>query len=147
MTNNVVNNDPSDHDFSAHDALRPSPDAGDEERVVLRARVHLLAADGLLAETVRHPPREYFTLCAQVITDSDLPHAGCPDEECNCELRYCPACIQNAAGWNAEIEEEMQALGWTARVRFDGEIDAPAGVTVRRDASPTPGGTPGPRRP
>lgn len=141
MTNNVVNNDPSDHGFSAHDALRPSPDAGDEERV-LRARVHLLAADGLLAETVRHPPREYFTLCAQVITDSDLPHATCPNEECDCELRYCPACIEHAAGWNAELEDEMHKPGWAARVTVDGEIDAPAGVSVRRDASPTLGGAP-----
>jgi hypothetical protein len=110
-----VTNDISDNGPSANGAVRQSHDDGGEDPL-LRARVHLLAADGLLAVAGTHPPREYFTLCAQVMTDLDLPHATCPDDGCDCELRYCPTCIQHAIGWNAEIEDEMQAPGWTARV-------------------------------
>jgi transcriptional regulator with XRE-family HTH domain len=105
------------------------------------------AATDLLTEPRLYPPRQYVTLCGQVITDMDLPHATCPDDECDCELRYCPTCLQYATGWNAEIEGEMQAPGWTARVGFDGESDAPAGVIARLGSSSAPGGAPAPQRP
>ncbi|MBV9012720.1 MAG: hypothetical protein JO272_11845 [Pseudonocardiales bacterium] len=100
---------------------------GNEDRV-LRARVHLLAADGLLAEPCLYPPREYFTVCGQVITDMDLPHTTCPDDECDCELRYCPTCLQEAITWNAELESEMQAPGWMARASSDGGRQPPFGA-------------------
>ncbi|MGB6162788.1 MAG: hypothetical protein WCF33_00470 [Pseudonocardiaceae bacterium] len=119
------------NDISANGAARQSRDDGDEDQL-LRARVHLLAADGLLAEEDSYLPREYFTLCAQVLTGRDLPHATCPNDECDCELRYCPSCIQHAIEWNAEIEEDMQGPGWTARVSSAQETDAPSGVTATR---------------
>ena len=121
MTNDISDNGPA-----ANGAVRQSHDDGDGDRP-LRERVHLLAADDLLVEAGMHPPRDYLTLCAQVMTDLDLPHATCPDDECDCELRYCPMCIQHALGWNAEIEDEMQAPGWTARAGSDGQLDTPSG--------------------
>lgn len=141
-----MTNDISAHGPAANGAVRQSHDDGGEDRL-LRARVHLLAADGLLAEASMHPPRDYFTLCAQVMTDVDLQHATCPDDECDCELRYCTQCIQHAIGWNAEIEDEMQAPGWTAPVGSDEEIDAPSGMIVRPGSLSAPGGAPAPERP
>ncbi|MGH3844369.1 MAG: hypothetical protein ACRDS0_23420 [Pseudonocardiaceae bacterium] len=66
-------------------------------------RVHLVSADGALTE--RHQTRAYFfTMCGLVLADSDLPAASCPDDGCECEVRYCPECISFAVAWNAEIE-------------------------------------------
>jgi hypothetical protein len=95
-------------------AVRQSQEDAGEDRV-LRARIHLLAADDLLTEPCLSQPREYFTACGQVITDWDLPHAFCPDNECDCELRYCPKCIQDATRWNAELGEETLPPRWAAR--------------------------------
>lgn len=72
---------------------------------LLRARVHLLAADGLLSEESFHSLRVYLTLCGVAMTDLELPHATCP-EECDCELYYCPQCIRWATGWNAEMDQD-----------------------------------------
>lgn len=133
------------NEISVDGAVRQSHKDGGEDRL-LRARVHLLAADGLLTEPCLYRPREYFTVCGQVITNMDLPHAFCPNDECDCELRYCPTCIQYATRWNAELGEEMPAPRGTMGVGFDGEIDAPGGAIVRLSSSSAPGGAPAPRR-
>jgi hypothetical protein len=146
VSSDISANGPSAHNPATNGA-EWQPHADRSEDRVLRERVHLLAADGALAEPCLDPPRQYFTLCGQVITDMDLPHETCPDDTCNCELRYCPTCLRYATGWNAEIEDEMQAPGWTARVGFDGEIDASAGVIVPLGSSSAPGGAPAPQRP
>ncbi|MGH3779276.1 MAG: hypothetical protein ACRDRO_01280 [Pseudonocardiaceae bacterium] len=66
-------------------------------------RVHLVTADGALTE--RYQTRAYiFTLCGQVVADSELPPASRPDDGCECEVRYCQDCIRFAVAWNAEIE-------------------------------------------
>jgi hypothetical protein len=54
---------------------------------------HLLAADEALAEDYR--PGGYLTLCGEVIDTLSLPSARCPDE-CDCELTYCPGCLDVA---------------------------------------------------
>lgn len=72
------------------------------------ARVHLLAADELLTET--YPTRHYFTMCGQLLTGADLPHATC-DDFCGCDVTYyCEKCLHHATGWNAEIDS------WPAQV-------------------------------
>lgn len=79
-----------------------------EHRPPQRRAVHLLAADGLLTD--RYLPRHYFTLCGELLTGADLPHATCEDDDCGCdEVYYCPRCIHEAAGWNAEIDQADQA--------------------------------------
>ncbi|MDQ2884021.1 MAG: hypothetical protein M3Y48_23440 [Actinomycetota bacterium] len=66
-------------------------------------RVHLVSADGALTE--RYRTRAYlFTMCGQVMADSDLPPASCPDDGCECEIRYCQECIRFAVGWNTDIQ-------------------------------------------
>lgn len=58
-------------------------------------RLDLVSADGALTE--RYQARAYFfTLCGQVMADSELPPASCPDDGCECEVRYCQACISFA---------------------------------------------------
>ncbi|MGH3547870.1 MAG: hypothetical protein ACRDQU_07095 [Pseudonocardiaceae bacterium] len=65
--------------------------------------VHLVSADGALTE--RCQARAYFfTLCGQVMADSELPAASCDDDGCQCEVRYCPDCIRFANAWNVEME-------------------------------------------
>jgi hypothetical protein len=90
-------------------AVGHSPEDSTEDRL-LRASIYLLAADGLLAERPFWSPRAYLTLCGKGVTDSDLPHATCPDEECGYEPWYYPECICWATGWNAEAEEEAAQL-------------------------------------
>ncbi len=68
-----------------------------------QARVHLLAADGLLTDP--YLPRCCFTLCGELLAGSDLPHVTCEGDDCGCEvIYYCEKCIHSAAGWNAEID-------------------------------------------
>ncbi len=90
-------------------AVESSRDAG-----LLRARVHLLAADDLLTERYRGRAY-YFTMCGQVITDAQLPHATCEGDECDCEVRYCPDCIDHATRWNAEIDADAAPAGQPSR--------------------------------
>lgn len=76
-----------------------------------RVRVHLLAADGLLgSEGGLRLRRSYWTVCGEVVADSDLPHALCP-EECDCEPYYCPACLRWATVHNAETDARIAAAG------------------------------------
>ncbi|MGH3550763.1 MAG: hypothetical protein ACRDQU_22110 [Pseudonocardiaceae bacterium] len=64
---------------------------------------HLVSADGALTE--RYQTRAYFfTLCGQVMADSELPAASCPDDGCECEVRYCAECISFAVAWNAGMD-------------------------------------------
>jgi hypothetical protein len=64
--------------------------------------VHLLAADEALAEEYR--PRGYLALCEEPIGESGLPDARCPDE-CDCEITYCPGCVDVAMkrNWEAGV--------------------------------------------
>jgi hypothetical protein len=83
---------------------------GAVENKLPEARVHLLAADGLLTD--QYLPRHYFTLCGELLTGADLPHATCESGDCGCEvIYYCEKCLHYAAGWNAEIDS------WSAQVR------------------------------
>ncbi|MDQ2882550.1 MAG: hypothetical protein M3Y48_15460 [Actinomycetota bacterium] len=66
-------------------------------------RVHLVSADGALTE--RHQARAYFfTMCGQVMADTELPPSSCEDDGCECEVHYCPECIRFAVAWNVEME-------------------------------------------
>ncbi|MBV9143454.1 MAG: hypothetical protein JO115_21505 [Pseudonocardiales bacterium] len=76
----------------------------------LRVVVHLLAVDGLGYEGGVRLPRVYWTLCGEVVSDADLPHAVCP-QECDWDLSYCPACLRSATGRNAETDADVVAAG------------------------------------
>jgi hypothetical protein len=74
---------------------------------VSKGPLHLLVADDLLTEPMSWS-RVYLSLCGKVLTDADLAHATCPDEGCECEFRYCQACVEWAAGWNAELDADAR---------------------------------------
>jgi hypothetical protein len=81
----------------------------------LRVLVHLVAADGLLSsEGGLRSPRAYWTVCGEVVNDSDLPHAVCP-KECDCEQYFCLACLRQATFRNAETDAPIAAAGGTVR--------------------------------
>ncbi len=68
--------------------------------------MHLLAADGLLTD--QYLPRTYFTMCGELLSGSDLAHVTCEGDDCGCEVVfYCENCLRYAAGWNAEIAENV----------------------------------------
>jgi hypothetical protein len=66
---------------------------------------HLLAADDALDEARRWG--YHLTLCGVVLPVSALPPAECPPgcEGTGC-LVFCPACVAEAAGRNAELLAE-----------------------------------------
>jgi hypothetical protein len=80
--------------------------------------VHLLAADEVLAEDYR--PGGYLPLCGEPIDAASLPEACCPDE-CDCEITYCPGCVDVAMKRN-----------WEAGVA----VGCPPGTTVTTDSPP-----------
>ncbi|MGH3821740.1 MAG: hypothetical protein ACRDRA_02680 [Pseudonocardiaceae bacterium] len=67
-------------------------------------RVHLLSTDEALAEGYR--PWGYLALCGEPIDTSSLPSARCPDE-CDCEVTYCPGCLDVATERNGEAGVEV----------------------------------------
>jgi hypothetical protein len=74
--------------------------------------VHLLCAGEALAESYRLGG--YLALCGEPIGASGLPGARCPDE-CDCEVIYCPRCLDVATERN-----------WEAGVA----VGCPPGITV-----------------
>jgi hypothetical protein len=80
--------------------------------------VHLLAADEALAEDYRSGG--YITLCGEPIGESGLPEARCP-EGCDCEITYCPGCVDVAMTRN-----------WEAGVA----VGCPPGTTATTDSQP-----------
>jgi hypothetical protein len=80
--------------------------------------VHLLAADEALA--VDYRPGGYLPLCGEPIDTSDLTSARCP-EECDCEITYCPGCVDVAMTRN-----------WEAGVA----VSCPPGITGVTDSRP-----------
>jgi hypothetical protein len=64
--------------------------------------VHLLAADEALAGD--YWPGGYLPLCGEPIEAASLPGARCP-EECDCEVTYCPGCVDVAMkrNWEAGV--------------------------------------------
>jgi hypothetical protein len=74
--------------------------------------VHLLCAGEALAEGYRYGG--YLALCGEPIGASGLPGARCPNE-CDCEVTYCPRCLDAATQRN-----------WEAGV----DVSCPPGITV-----------------
>jgi hypothetical protein len=64
--------------------------------------VHLLCAGEALAEGYR--PGGFLVLCGELIGTSSLSGARCP-QECECEVTYCPGCLDVATqrNWEAGI--------------------------------------------
>ncbi|MGH3933439.1 MAG: hypothetical protein ACRDS1_00405 [Pseudonocardiaceae bacterium] len=84
-------------------------------------RVHLLAAEReLLAECHRH--RVYLALCGAELPVSELASSSC-EPGCDRMITYCPDCLSDAAGRNADA-----GLAWS-----------PSGPGLRLD-SPARGG-------
>ncbi len=68
---------------------------------------HLLVADDDLAQ--RPCGSRVVTVCGEVVSASSLP-PSCypPGGEVDRYPRYCPACVREAARWNAEVEQPQQ---------------------------------------